>query len=586
MKKRITIVFSVLIVLVTAFSGVFSYVIFKNAYYESTEGNLKSNSEYIVEDLMPAYIQTGDVSGLEHYANSTNQRINIIDVAGNVLFESLSGIGSLDNHLSRPEVQGAMEGQAATSVRYSDTIMKNMLYLAAPYYQDGQITHIVRIAVPLDVMEDVSYSIINNLIFVALASILIAIVIFALLLNNETRPLDEVTIFARRIARGDYKTKLTMIRDDKIGDLVDSLNTMAEQLDASFTKINRKNVELSSVLSSMNQGIIAVDRDNKIILINDTARRIFKIDLKKEIKGKNILEVYRDPFVYELQDKLAETEDGRLDYETRIEERIYKVTSSQIVDKGDQSYNGNIIILEDITMIKGLENIRRDFVANVSHELKTPITTIRGFIETIQENHITDEATLNRFYTIIADESERLTRLVNDILILSHLENNQRSGEDKREIIGVNQEMLRIFDILKMTADAKRIELRYQKEGDISVIINPDDFRQMMINLVDNAVKYTDEGGRVDVSVYENGAHFCILVEDTGCGIPEEDIPRIFERFYRVDKSRSKENGGTGLGLAIVKHIVQNNKGTIEVTSSVGIGTTFKVTLPKNCEVR
>ena len=140
----------------------------------------------------------------------------------------------------------------------------------------------------------------------------------------------------------------------------------------------------------------------------------------------------------------------------------------------------------------------------------------------------------------------------------------------------MNQEILRIFDILKMTAESKRIELRYQKEGDISVIINPDDFRQMMINLVDNAIKYTDEGGRVDVSVYENGAHFCILVEDTGCGIPEEDIPRIFERFYRVDKSRSKENGGTGLGLAIVKHIVQNNKGTIEVTSSVGIGTTFK----------
>ena len=375
-----------------------------------------------------------------------------------------------------------------------------------------------------------------------------------------------------------------MLRDDKIGDLVDSLNTMAEQLDASFSKINRKNIELSSVLSSMNQGIIAVDRDNKIILINDTARGIFNIDLKKEIKGKNILEVYRDPFVYELQDKLAETEDGRLDYETRIEERVYKVTSSQMLDKGDQTYNGNIIILEDITMIKGLENIRRDFVANVSHELKTPITTIRGFIETIQENHITDEATLDRFYSIIADESERLTRLVNDILILSHLENNQRSGEDKREVIGVNQEILRIFDILKMTAESKRIELRYQKEGDISVIINPDDFRQMMINLVDNAIKYTDEGGRVDVSVYENGAYFCILVEDTGCGIPEEDIPRIFERFYRVDKSRSKENGGTGLGLAIVKHIVQNNKGTIEVTSSVGIGTTFKVTLPKNCD--
>ncbi|MEG0379217.1 MAG: histidine kinase dimerization/phospho-acceptor domain-containing protein, partial [Eubacterium sp.] len=429
------------------------------------------------------------------------QRINIIDPKGNVVYESLSGIGSLDNHLSRPEVKGAIAGEATTSIRYSDTIQKNMLYLAAPYYEDGNLAYIVRIAVPLNVLEDVSYSILNNLLFVALVSILIAIVLFAILLNNETKPLDEVTAFAKKIARGEYKTKLSMIRSDKIGELVDALNQMAEQLDRSFSKISRKNLELASVLSSMNQGIIAVDRDNKIILINDTARRIFKIDMNKEVKGKSILEVYRDPFVFELQDKLKEEEAGRLNYETRIDDdQVYRVTSSQIMDKYEKTYNGNIIILEDITAIKGLENIRRDFVANVSHELKTPITTIRGFIETIQENNIKDPETLERFYKIIADESDRLTRLVNDILILSHLENNQRNTEDKTEVIGINQEILRIFDILKLSAETKRIDLKYRSEGDISVIMNPDDFRQMMINLIDNAVKYTEEDGKVEVS--------------------------------------------------------------------------------------
>lgn len=584
MKKRITIVFSVLIVLVTLISGIFSYMIFKNAYYQATESNLKNNSDYIIEDLMPVFVKSGDTTMLDHYADSTAQRINIIDIKGTVVFESLSGIGSLDNHLSRPEIQGALKGNITSAVRYSDTIMKNMLYLATPYYEDGQIAYIVRIAMPLDIMDEVSYSIISNLIFVAIASILIAIVAFAFLLRQETRPLDEASAFAHKIAKGDYKSRMTMLRNDKIGDLVESLNLMAEQLDASFSKVNRKNVELASVLSSMNQGIIAVDRDNKIILINDTARLIFDIDLKKEIKGSNILEVYRDPFVYELQDALSEQEDSKLDYETRIGEKIYKITSSQMLDKGDHTYNGNIITLEDVTLIKGLENIRRDFVANVSHELKTPITTIKGFIETIQENNITDKATLDRFYGIIAEESDRLTRLVNDILILSHLENNRRGGEDKREVIGINQEVLRVFDMLKMSAECKRIELRYQSAGDISIIINPDDLRQLVINLVDNAIKYTEEGGKIDVSVYESGNHFSLLVEDTGFGIPEDDIPRIFERFYRVDKSRSKENGGTGLGLAIVKHIIQNNNGTVEVKSALGIGTTFKVTLPKKCE--
>ncbi|MEG0075397.1 MAG: ATP-binding protein [Eubacterium sp.] len=585
MKKRITIVFSVLIVLITAFSGVFSYVIFKNAYYASTENNLKSNNEYIIQYLMPSYERNKDVNQLDHYALSTNQRINIVDLEGNVIYESLGGIGTLDNHLSRPEVKGALKGASTTSIRYSDTIQKNMFYLATPYYEGDKLTAIVRLAVPLNVLEDVSYSILNNLIFVALASILVAIVLFALLLNNETKPLDEVSAFAKKIAKGEYKTKLTMIRNDKIGELVGSLNQMAEQLDTSFSRLNRRNIELSSVLSSMKQGIIAVDLNHKIIFINDAARKTFKIGMEKEVKGKSILEVYRDPFVYELQDKLTDDKDGRLNYETRIDsDQVYKVTSSQMMDQYDQTYKGNIIILENITMIKGLENIRRDFVANVSHELKTPITTIKGFIETIRENNIKDPETLNRFYGIIEDESDRLTRLVNDILILSHLENNQRNTEDKREITKVNQEVMRIFDILKMSAEKKRISLKFRSEGEISIYINPDDFRQMMINLIDNAIKYTEEDGKVDVLAYEDENYFFVIVEDNGSGIPEEDIPRIFERFYRVDKSRSKEKGGTGLGLAIVKHIVYNNKGTIDVTSSVGLGTTFKVILPKKID--
>ena len=579
MKKRITLVFSLLVVLITVCSGFFSYTIFKNTYYDASKSNLTHNAAYVTENLIPTLAQ-GDTRSLERYALDTNQRITVIDRDGSVVYESLNGIDTTESHLDRPEVEQALKGQTGSAVRYSQSVKKNMLYLAVPYKTGAEITQVVRLAVPLDMLEEVSLGIVNNLIFVALISIIIAILLFAFLLNNETKPLDEASAFAKKIAKGAYDSRLSMIRDDKIGELVEALNQMAEQLGESFEKINRKNLELSSVLSSMNHGIIAVDGDNKIILINDAARRIFNIETDRNVKGKNILQVYRDPFVYELQDHL-EAEDGRLNYETKIGDQIFKVTSTEMLDQQEHSYLGNIIVLENITQIRGLENIRRDFVANISHELKTPITTIRGFIETIQENHITDAATLQRFYGIIISESDRLTRLVNDILTLSHLENKQRKGiDDVQETVAVDGEIHQIFDILRQSAADKDIDLKFNCEANLAIEINPDDFRQTMINLVDNAIKYTDCGGCVDVSAYQNDGRLCIVVQDNGCGIPEGDIPRIFERFYRVDKSRSKANGGTGLGLAIVKHIIQNNGGAIEVQSEVGMGTTFRVTLP------
>lgn len=580
MKKRITIVFSVLIVLITVFSGFFSYTIFKNAYYETSENNLRHNATYVTENLIPQWYENEGEDVLEVYALDTGQRITLINKAGEVLYESLKGIDTNDNHSDRPEIQKALKGETTSVVRYSDSVKKNMMYLAVPYRENDQITGVVRLAVQLDVLEEVSIGIINNLIFIAAVSVLIAILLFAFLLNNETKPLDEASAFAKKIAKGAYDSRLTMIREDKIGELVESLNLMAEQLDESFNKLNRRNVELSSVLSSMNHGIIAVDPENKIILINEAARKIFNIEMTKNVKGRNILEVYRDPFVYELQNHL-ETENGHMNYETRIGDELFKVTGSDIIDQQEHHNIGNIIVLENITQIRALENIRRDFVANVSHELKTPITTIRGFIETIQENEITDKAILDRFYGIIVSESDRLTRLVNDILTLSHLENKQgdQMMEDSEEVI-VGDEIQRIMDLLKQSAGEKNIELSYEVETDLKIKINPDDFRQTMINLVDNAVKYTEPGGKVKVSAARRDDRLWIEVEDNGTGIPKEDLPRIFERFYRVDKSRSKANGGTGLGLAIVKHIIQNNGGTIDVESTLGEGTVFKVQLP------
>jgi two-component system phosphate regulon sensor histidine kinase PhoR len=267
-------------------------------------------------------------------------------------------------------------------------------------------------------------------------------------------------------------------------------------------------------------------------------------------------------------------------FESRLnDDQIIRVSVNPMIENKSE-ITGHIIVLEDITLVKNLEKMRRDFVANVSHELKTPITTIKGFIETIQENEIRDQETLDRFYNIIFEESNRLSRLVSDILVLSQLENSQGIQKEE-ELLNIRDEMHQIFDLLGIGAKLKDIELLFSGNENTKIRFKPDEFRQMMINLVDNGIKYSDPNGKIDVHVDESDDQIAITVSDQGLGIPKKDIDRIFERFYRVDKSRSKEKGGTGLGLAIVKHIIINNNGTISVESRVGTGTTFYLSFPR-----
>jgi len=332
----------------------------------------------------------------------------------------------------------------------------------------------------------------------------------------------------------------------------------------------------------LNHGVIAIDQENQIIHLNDAARKALDITAEEKVIGKNILAVYREAFIPELMEYLKNEESERTSFESRIHQnQIMRVYINRIVEAENNSIsNGHIIVLEDITLLKNLENMRRDFVANVSHELKTPITTIKGFIETIQVNKIDDPQTLERFYSIISEESDRLSRLVSDILVLSQLE-NKGGFERKFEHLQLNREITQIFDILKLSAEKKEITMKVSGDESITLNFVPDEFRQMMINLIDNAIKYSEPGKKVEVIMAQDDVEVRIEVKDQGYGIPEKDIDRIFERFYRVDKSRSKEKGGTGLGLAIVKHIIYNNRGKIAVNSKVGEGTAFVIHLPK-----
>jgi len=580
MKRRLSISLTVIIIASIVICGLFTTISYRQSYYAETEDNIKKNSNYIMNYILPDFLATGNKENLDNFAKSTNVRMTIINNKGEVTYESIHGLGGLENHKNRPEILGALAGNQTTAVRFSNTVKDEMIYVASPYFaEDKSVAAVLRISMAVNAMDDAMVEMIKNIIFVILMTILATTLLINYFINRELKPLEDASVFAREIASGKYGQQLTMIREDQIGELVESLNQMSVQLNDSFTEMNQKNAELTTILSNMNHGVIAIDKNKHIVHLNEAARKVLRIPMKAAVIGLNILEVYRESFIMELMTYLENDACEKTSFESRIHSnQVLRVYINQIEE--NNSINGHIIIFEDITLLKNLEKMRRDFVANVSHELKTPITTIKGFIETIQVNQITDPKTLERFYSIIYEESDRLSRLVSDILVLSQLE-NKGGFERKFELLYTNAEIMQIFDILKLSAEAKAMTLVLNGEESIELEFVADEFRQMMINLIDNAIKYSEPGQRVEVTLSEVAENVIIRVRDHGYGIPEKDIDRIFERFYRVDKSRSKEKGGTGLGLAIVKHIINNNRGTIVVSSQVGEGTEFKITLPK-----
>lgn len=339
-------------------------------------------------------------------------------------------------------------------------------------------------------------------------------------------------------------------------------------------------------MSSVVNGIIAIDSAEKVLFINPVAERLLSIT-DRETVGKHLLQVIRNNSI---DNYLKIILKDRKFFDTEItiddpEEKVLKLYANPIKQVNENDFEGIIITIQDITELRKLERVRTEFVANVSHELKTPLTSIKGFAETLKAEDI-DKQDADRFLSIIEDEADRLYRLINDILSLSELEQKKKKTKEVRETIKIDKAVEEIFAMLKSQSDKKNIELSMNVQAELySLSGDPDKFKQMLLNLVDNAIKYTPENGKVWVEAYnitdrDDKGKVVIKVADNGIGIPKQHIPRLFERFYRVDKARSRTVGGTGLGLAIVKHIVILFNGEIEVDSKVGKGTEFRIILP------
>lgn len=524
--------------------------------------NLRIYNEFLKNGIKNDKEQTYD---LIEMLKEAEIRVTLIDKYGEVVFDTAFSREDLDNHNDREEVIIAKEQGEGYSVRYSKDTKSNAIYYAS-ILDDGTV---IRTSKTLMDVHRLSGPYIVYYLIAILSILLISLWLSVKLSYIIVKPIMDLDTITSMIAKGELNRRVVVNSQDELGQLGMNFNYMADKLENTLNEVKEKQNRLTAILQSMENGVVAIDNNNKIIIINNYAKNIFNIE--EDVVGKNISKVSTDFDLASIFSGIdAEFTEIRI---PRPHLKDLRVRTADIINRSQ--HIGAVAVIQDITEIKKLENVRTEFVANVTHELKTPLTSIKGFAETLR--YVDDVETRDKFLNIINDEAERLTRLISDILLLSDIEQHR---ENKKEKVDVNKSICDVYNLIKNTADKKNITLSIVGDDVPDLIGDKDRFKQMLINLVDNGVKYCEPGDSVILSKKAEKKHCIITIEDTGNGIPEEYIPRLFERFYRVDKARSRAKGGTGLGLAIVKHIVLSFKGTIAVESKVGIGTKFIIKIP------
>jgi len=545
----------------------FSFKAIKHHYINILSLELK-NLAYTLNLKVLPLVEARDYKRLDslvkEVGKNTNTRITIIAPDGRVLADSEMDPHLMENHSNRPEVIQAKTKGFGKSLRFSTTLKKEMLYVAIPMESNKKFLGILRVSLFLEdidkLLRELKLNLFGIVIFVTLFSLLGAI-FFS---RSLSRPLKGLVSASKRIADGDFSVKVKFKRDDEVGELARSFNKMSEELKHLFDDLTLKQKELSSIISSLEEGLLVLDKEGRIILFNESFRKL----VRTNPEGRHWWEVLRNPRVGELIEK-AKKEKRISSENLELNEKEFLCSLVFIPFREEL-----VIVFHDITEFKKLEKIKTDLVVNVSHELRTPLTAIKGYVETLEEEI---EGDSKRYLDIIKRHTERLINIVADLLLLSELE--EKGLTQIKEEVNLEKVVKDVFKIFDQKAKEKGLKLNLICEG--NPVVEGDAFKleQMFINLIDNAIKYT-ERGEVLVYLKQTDEEVIVKVKDTGIGIPKEHLDRIFERFYVVDKSRSKKLGGTGLGLSIVKHIVLLHNGKIDVKSSPGEGTEFIITFP------
>jgi len=507
-------------------------------------------------------------------------RVTLISADGTVTGDSDVGrnrLTQLDNHLKRPEVQEAAKNGSGSSLRYSDTLRVTMLYTAMPTGNNG----FIRLAMPLEYLSSTRKSLHGMLGGATLLTILVALFFSYILSNLISRPLRAMADAASQIGKGNNFVRIPVLSKDENGTLATVLNEMAERLEDQVQILSGEKQRLDTILRSMGEGVMVATTDGSISLVNPAFHKLFSIT--GAVEGGRLIEISRHPALYEAFTELNKPGQHELLKEIVIQPQNLTLLTHWVPLNVHGVKQGIVAVFHDISELKQVENMRRDFVANVSHELRTPVTIIKGYAETLLDGDILGKEPehARRFVEIIASHSERLTSLINDILTLSSLETKDTTLE--LSPLDVSETISKVCMLLQDKSAEKRLVIinEASRGGVPRLMADNGRLEQVLLNLLENAIKYTNEAGTIRIFTEENGEFVKISIADTGIGIPFKDLPRIFERFYRVDEARTREQGGTGLGLSIVKHIVQLHGGEVSVTSEQGKGSIFSFTLKK-----
>jgi len=552
-----------------------------NLYFQTLETDIHTRAILLAEQVSPL---TREYDPLQIDAlckklgKSADTRFTVIMPNGTVAGDSSKSPESMEYHGDRPEIRNALAGKAGMYRRYSRTLKQEMMYIAVPLKEaNGETLCAVRASLPMTAIKGELNEMTTRIFVAAILTGVLAMGVCIVVVRHITAPLHGMGRAARQFAEGDFNHRIPKQQTLELDQLAESLNTMSEQLNKTLSTISEQRNEQNAVLSSMDEGVLAVDRRERIIHMNRVGGEILGVN-HKEAKRELIQQVVRFANLQEFIKAVLGSQKPLSRDLTLIGD-----TEKQIQASGRALLNaegksiGALIVLHDVTQLRHLETVRADFVANVSHELKTPITSIKGFVETLLSDDWNHEPDILRFLEIINQQSGRMNAIIDDLLTLSRLE--QKDGHVMKETSHLASVIENAATLCQLQAGRKNIQIERVCPDNLELPLNAPVLEQALVNLIINAIKYSEPDKTVHVRAEKQGGQVLIQVKDEGFGIESKHLHRLFERFYRVDTARSRKLGGTGLGLSIVKHIVQVHGGSIRVESTLGSGSTFTIVL-------
>jgi len=590
-RNRLTLIFIFFIGLSNIAAGIFTVSVMRDSQIHALENRMVEQLKMYLATVDWNYVRNRSVGGemfreeAARLSRKTGAHVTFFDKDGRVLGDS-RGEASTDQPVPS-EIAEAVGGSAGIDIRRDEAAGEQMMYAAVPASFGTAGVGFVRFGESLSPLDEETKRIATYLCLGLLVLLVLTALIAYRISQNLTGPIEKMTKVAYQITNMNYKARVSIPNQDEIGQLGQAINKMSESLQVQMNQIQEDESRLKSVLENMTSGIVMIDRQGDVVLLNRSAEEQLGF-AGAELLGRSYTALKTQP---ELGRMIRECSERREPLRDEVafhypQERTMDIHLVPMTLAGDEDA-GILIVLHDITAIRRLERMRSEFVANVSHELKTPIAAVKGFAETLLGGAANDPETTKSFLQIIYDESERLNRLIGDILDLSKIESKRvplhYSPIEMKSFVN------RIFHMMATEAAKKRIALEANVDNDVYIEADEDRLQQIFINLLSNGINYSHDEGRVRVLVEpmvtdeerpDEYERVRITVQDFGVGIPKKDLPRIFERFYRVDKARSRASGGTGLGLSIVKHLVELHKGSIRVESALGMGTRFIIELP------